>query len=267
MDNRPIGIFDSGVGGLTVAKEVIKAMPDEETVYFGDMARVPYGSKSAATVLKFSSQIIRFLLSKDVKAIIIACNTVSSNCFEQLREEFLHIPIIEVVGPGVESCLKTTENNIVGVIGTEATVGSGAYERRLKAQRPEIKVYSKACPLFVSLAEEGWTDNAVARQAAEIYLSGLIEKGIDSLILGCTHYPLLKSCIGRTVGEKVRIVDPAAAAAESMKRQLTDNDMLADGRNKKHTFYVSDNNRRFDFICSLVLKRSYEARLVDIEKY
>ena len=214
MDKRPIGIFDSGVGGLTVVKEVIRELPFEETVYFGDTARVPYGSKSKETVTKFSSQIIRFLKSKNVKAVIIACNTVSSNSFEELREEFPNLPIIEVVGPGAESCIKATKNNIVGVIGTEATIKSGAYEKRIKALDPKIKVYSKACPLFVPLAEEGWTNNEVAKQTANIYLKELIETGMDCILLGCTHYPLLKACIGETVGKEVKIIDPAAATAK-----------------------------------------------------
>lgn len=267
MDNRPIGIFDSGVGGLTVVKEVIKALPFEETVYFGDTARVPYGAKSKETVTKFSSQIIRFLLSKNVKAVIIACNTVSSNCYEELKAEFPELPIIEVVGPGIESCLKTTKNNIVGIIGTEATVKSGAYEKGLKAQRKDIKVFSKACPLFVPLAEEGWTNNEVAKKTAEIYLKDLIESGMDSIILGCTHYPLLKACIGETVGENVKIVNPAAATAKKMKDYLQANNMLNEGNTEKHTFYVSDNTQKFSDICSVTLKHKYSAEKVDIDKY
>lgn len=267
MDNRPIGIFDSGVGGLTVVKEVIRELPFEETIYFGDTARVPYGTKSKETVTKFSSQIIRFLKSKDVKAVIIACNTVSSNCYEELKEEFSELPIIEVVGPGVESCVKTTKNNIVGIIGTEATVRSGAYEKRIKEIKPEIEVYSKACPLFVQLAEEGWTNNEVTKKTAEIYLKELVERGIDSIILGCTHYPLLKACIGETVGENVKIVNPAAVTAKRMKKYLQTNNMLNDGNTEKHTFYVSDNSEKFSTICSVTLKNKYNAVKVDIEKY
>lgn len=267
MDNRPIGIFDSGVGGLTVVKEVIKELPYEETIYFGDTARVPYGAKSKETVTKFSNQIIRFLISKKVKAVIIACNTVSSNSFDELTQEFVNLPIIEVVGPGVESCIKATENNIVGVIGTQATIESGAYEKRIKAVRPDIKVYSKACPLFVPLAEEGWTKNEVAKKTAEIYLKELTESGMDSIILGCTHYPLLKACIGETVGEKVKIVNPAAATAKKMKEFLEKNNMLNNGNTEKHTFYVSDNTKKFNDICSVTLKHNYSAQKVDIERY
>ena len=246
-------------------KEVIRELPFEETVYFGDTARVPYGSKSKETVTKFSSQIIRFLKSKNVKAVIIACNTVSSNSFEELREEFPNLPIIEVVGPGAESCIKATKNNIVGVIGTEATIKSGAYEKRIKALDPKIKVYSKACPLFVPLAEEGWTNNEVAKQTANIYLKELIETGMDCILLGCTHYPLLKACIGETVGKEVKIIDPAAATAKKIKDFLDKNNMLNKGNTEKHTFYVSDNNKKFADICSVTLKHSYNAEKVNIE--
>lgn len=267
MDNRPIGVFDSGVGGLTVVKQVIKFLPNEDIIYFGDTARVPYGSKSKETVTKFSEQIIRFLNSKNVKAIIIACNTVSSNCFEYLKKKF-DIPIIEVVTPGVKSCIDATQNNVVGIIGTEATVRSGAYERKLKHINPHIKVYSKACPLFVSLAEEGWVDNEIAKLTAAVYLKELTDKGIDSIVLGCTHYPILKACIGEIVGQNVHIVDPAAATALYTKDFLCRKDMLS-GKDKKGniTFFVSDNTSKFDFISALVLKEKYDAVIVDIEKF
>jgi glutamate racemase len=268
MDNRPIGIFDSGVGGLTVTKQVIKVLPREEIIYFGDTARVPYGSKSKETVTKFSEQIIRFLKSKNVKAIVIACNTVSSNCYETLKERFPEMPIIEVVTPGVESCLAVTKNNRVGLIATEGTVSSGAYERRLKAGNPSISVFKKACPLFVPLAEEGWTDNEVAERTAEIYLKELIDKDIDSIILGCTHYPLLKACIGRIVGDGVTIVDPAKATAIKLKEYLESRDMLTSNTDEgKRYFFLSDDNKRFNDICQRVLKRECKPVQIDIEKY
>jgi len=265
MDNRPIGIFDSGVGGLTVVKQVIKALPDENIIYFGDTARVPYGSKSKETVTKFSSQIIKFLLSKNVKAVIIACNTVSSNCFEELRERF-DIPIVEVVTPGVESCVRRTVNKIVGVIGTEATIRSGAYEKKIIELDKDFKIYSKACPLFVPLAEEGWADSEVARLTAEIYLKELIEKGIGSIVLGCTHYPILKRCIGGVIGESVKIIDPAYEAAGKMRIFLQKNRMLSAGGGNID-FFVSDKNEKFSFVCSSVLKIDCLPQKVDIEKY
>lgn len=267
MDNRPIGIFDSGVGGLTVVKQIIQALPKEDIIYFGDTARVPYGSKTRETVTKFSSQIIRFLLSKNVKAVIIACNTVSSNSYEDLIKEF-DIPIIEVVTPGVEACLESTKNGIIGVIGTESTIRSGAYENKLyeKYSKIKIKVYSKACPLFVPLAEEGWTDNPVSRITSEIYLRELIMKKIDTLVLGCTHYPLLKNCIRKTVGEKVTIVDPAMATAQRTREYLEIYDML--GKNEgKATFYVSDNTEKFSIICKAILGKDCTAEKIDIDKY
>lgn len=265
MDNRPIGVFDSGVGGLTVVKQVVKVLPHENIIYFGDTARVPYGSKSKETVTKFSSQIIRFLLSKNVKSVIIACNTVSSNSYGDLVKEF-SLPITEVVTPGAETCLKATKNKIVGIIGTEATIKSGAYEKKLTQKDKNIKVYQKACPLFVPLAEEGWTDNEIAKKTAEIYLKSLLDKGVDSIILGCTHYPLLKKCIGAVAGENVKIIDPAAAAAKKMKELLKSLSML--GENKGDIqFYVSDNSEKFSLICRSVLKKDCAAEKIDIEKY
>lgn len=268
MDKRPIGIFDSGVGGLTVVKQIIKMLPEEDIIYFGDTARVPYGSKSKATVTKFSEQIIRFLKTKNVKAIVIACNTVSSNCYESLSETFPELPIIEVVTSGVETCLSVTRNKKVGLIGTQATVSSGAYERRLKSADSEIEVYKKACPLFVPLAEEGWTNNEIARLTVKEYLGGLVEKGIDSLILGCTHYPTLKTCIGEFVGENVTIVDPAKVTAQKLKEFLAEHDMLSGNTAEgKREFYVSDDYANFDTMCSIVLSSPCKAEKVDIEKY
>ncbi len=267
MDNRPIGVFDSGVGGLTVVKQIVKLLPEESLVYFGDTARVPYGSKSKETIVKFSKQIIRFLKTKNVKAVVIACNTVSSNCYEDLSEEFPDLPITEVVTPGVESCIAATRNKIVGLIGTYGTVSSGAYERRLKAADPEIKVYKKACPLFVPLAEEGWANNEVARLTAGIYLKELMDKNVDSIILGCTHYPILKKCIGNIVGENVTIVDPAKATAMKLKKYLEENNMLNAGdKEAQRLFYVSDRSH-FEQICSRVLHEDHTVEKIDIEKY
>ena len=264
MDQRPIGIFDSGVGGLTVVNEIIRALPNEEIIYFGDTARVPYGSKTAETVTKFSRQIVRFLLSKEVKAIVIACSTASSNSFETLRNEFA-IPMVEVISPGVEDCAHVTRNKTVGVIGTEATIRSGRYETLLQGKIPGVRVYSKACPLFVPLAEEGWTHNTVARMTAEIYLQELLDKEIDCLILGCTHYPLLYDCISDIIGP-ARIINAAESTARKLKAFLAHNEM--ENRERKditHCFYVSDNTKKFSRICNLVLRQSYEAVKIDIE--
>lgn len=266
MDKRPIGIFDSGVGGLTVVKQVIKVMPYEDTVYFGDTARVPYGSKSKETVTEFSRQIMRFLIEKDVKAVIIACNTVSSNSFNVLRAEF-DIPITEVVGPGVESCLSATKNGRVGVIGTSATVKSCAYEKGIKAKDSSIRVFQKACPLFVPLAEEGFTENDIARLTVKTYLEELKNKNIDTLILGCTHYPMLKKTIGEYMGEAVHIVDPAMETARKMKAYLEKHNMTGDTAEGRHIFYCSDNCEQFNAICNKNLNIECRVHKVNIEKY
>ncbi len=267
MDNRPIGIFDSGVGGLTVAKEIIKALPNENIVYFGDTARVPYGAKSKEVVTKYSKQIVRFLKTKDVKAIIAACNTVSSNSLDDLRKD-LDVPIIGVVEPGVKSVIGTTKNKKVGIIATEATIRSGMYSSLIHKADSSIEVFSKPCPLFVPLVEEGWHDNEVAKLTAEIYLDELICCGIDTLLLGCTHYPLLKPCIGGIIGPSIKIVDPAKNTAESIKEILTANDMLNDGtKEKTNVFYLSDITDKFERICMKTLKRTYTPAKIDIEKY
>ena len=267
MDTRPIGVFDSGVGGLTVVKQIMKVLPHENIVYFGDTARVPYGTKSKEAVTKYSKQNVRFLRSKDVKAIIVACNTASSNSLDALRETF-DIPLFGVVVPGVEEALRSTKNKRVGVIGTAGTVRSGAYERMLRERDAEIRIFSKACPLFVPLAEEGWTDNEVAHQAAKRYLTELVELGIDSLVLGCTHYPLLKRCIGTTVGEEIRLVDPAKATAQHMMAFLREHDLLNEtGQPGVKQFYLSDSTDTFRYICQKALKYGYEAEIIDIERY
>lgn len=267
MDNRPIGVFDSGVGGLTVVKQVMKTLPNENIVYFGDTARLPYGSKSKEAVTKFSRQIVRFLLTKDVKAIIIACNTASSNSLDILREEF-EVPLFGVVIPGVEEALRSTKNKKVGIIGTAATIRSNAYKTLICESDSEIQVFSKPCPLFVPLVEEGWTENDIAKLTAERYLRELINQGIDSLVLGCTHYPLLKRCIGETVGDRVKLVDPAKATAKRVEKFLEANQLLNKKENQgQRLFYVSDSTDKFGFICQKALKQSYEPEIIDIEKY
>lgn len=267
MDTRPIGVFDSGVGGLTVVKQIMKVMPHENIVYFGDTARLPYGTKSKEAVTRFSRQNVRFLQTKDVKAIIIACNTASSNSLDTLKAEF-DVPLFGVVIPGVEEAVHSTKNKKVGVIGTAATVRSGAYERLIQERDAEIQVFSKACPLFVPLAEEGWTDNDVARQAARNYLDTLLPMGIDSLVLGCTHYPLLKRCIGMTVGDGVKLVDPAKATAKRVKAYLEVHSLLNGDRNEGwRRFYLSDTTDTFQFLCQKALKHEYPAEIIDIETY
>ena len=267
MNNRPIGIFDSGVGGLTVAAAVMKEMPNEKIIYFGDTARVPYGNKSSETVTRFAKQIIRFLLTEDVKVIIAACNTVSAVSLRKLREDF-DIPIFGVVEPGVSSALEATKNKRVGIIGTSATIKSGAYEKLIYEKDPEIKVFSQACPLFVPLAEEGWTDTLITKLTAEKYLNPLIEKDIDSLVLGCTHYPLLYDCLKSVSGEGIELVNPAKATAECVKKYLSETDNLnVEKRLKEHKFYVSDMTDKLDIISKRTLHENFPLEKIDIEKY
>ncbi|MDR1001475.1 MAG: glutamate racemase [Clostridiales bacterium] len=267
MDSRPIGVFDSGIGGLTVIGEIMKLLPDEELIYFGDTARVPYGSKSAETVTKFSRQIFNFLLSYNVKVIVIACSTASSNSYDSLQSEF-DIPIIEVLSPGVEDAAHVTRNKIVGVIGTEATIRSGKYVKLLEERIPGVRAFAKACPLFVPLAEEGWTQNTVTRITAEIYLQELLDKEIDSLILGCTHYPLLVDCIRDVIGP-VKIINAAESTARKLKAYLIKQDIQnkAHKLGGGHRFFVSDNTDKFRRICNLVMRQTYEAQKIDLEKY
>ena len=266
IDERPIGIFDPGVGGLTVVKEVINVLPKENIIYFGDTARVPYGSKSKELIYKFSCQIIKFLKEQNVKAIIIACNTVSSNCYDDLKKHFIDIPIIEVLEPGVSSAIRVTKNRKIGVIGTEGTIKSGQYEKKLKDGLENVEVYSKPCPLFVPIAEEGLLEDKITIDVAKIYLEDLKKYNIDSLILGCTHYPLLKNSIKKVMGSSVNIVDPAFETAMKMKKYLMDNNMY-NIKGGNHNFYVSDKNDKFDFICSLILQENHIAKKVSIEKY
>lgn len=268
MDNRPIGIFDSGVGGLTVVKEVIKLLPNEQIIYFGDTARVPYGSKTKETITKYSRQIIKFLLTKDVKAVIIACGTVSSNSLNTMCIEFNFLPIKGVVESGAILAVNTTHNNKIGVIGTEGTIRSEAYKKLIQQLNFDIKVYSQACPLFVPLAEEGWTDGEIPELTAKKYLTNLLSKDIDTLVLGCTHYPLLMNCINKVVGDKVKLVNPATEVALEIKSLLENKDLLRLIRmSPQHELYVSDISTKFNELALSILKNPYETYQVNIDKY
>ena len=212
----PIGVFDSGVGGLTVAREISRQLPYENIVYFGDTARVPYGSKSQNTIIRFSEQIIRFLRTKQVKAIVIACNTASALALDAVKDEF-DLPIIGVVIPGARAAVEATTNGKVGVVGTEATVQSGMYTKVIQGMNPKIEVIEKACPLFVPLVEEGFKEHIVTREIIEYYLESMRNTDIDAMILGCTHYPLLRSKIREYMGDKIQIVNPAYETAMDLK--------------------------------------------------
>lgn len=269
--NAPVGVFDSGVGGLTVAREIIRQMPEERIIYFGDTARLPYGSKSRDTVLRYSRQIIRFLKSKQVKAIVIACNTASSYALEMVRAES-DIPIIGVINAGARTAVQATRNGRIGVIGTDGTVGSGIYKEVMQKLRPEIRVFQKACPLFVPLVEEGLFHDSVTDEIASRYLSVLKGKYIDTLVLGCTHYPLLRSTIGRLMGEDVTLVNPAYETAlelRSLLREAGLNREEADGpEEEKYQFYVSDLAEKFtSFAVSILPGEVKETRKISIEEY
>lgn len=267
MDNRPIGIFDSGVGGLTVVKEVIEELPNEKIIYFGDTARVPYGSKSKDTVTKFSKQIIRFLLTKNVKAIIIACNTASSNSLEEVQKAF-NIPIIGVVKPGVHMACDETKNNKIGIIGTESTIRSSAYNKLIKERNEKISVIGIACPLFVPLVEAGWFEEDVTLQVAIKYLNILKKQTIDTLVLGCTHYPLISNVIQKAIGDEVKLVNPAKECSKAIKRILNDMDRNSDNQEEQNEFYVSDRVENFEHLAKMILKKPLMAiEQINIEEY
>ena len=256
----PIGVFDSGIGGLTVAREIMRNLPSEKIVYFGDTARLPYGNKSKETIIRFSRQIIRFLISQDVKAIVVACNTASAFALDTMKKEF-DIPIIGVIEAGAEVAASVTQNHRIGVIGTLGTIGSGIHAEYLKKLDPRIEVVGKACPLFVPLAEEGWLNDPLTEAVAHRYLDGLKEKDIDTLILGCTHYPLLRSLIGRVMGEHVRLVNPAYETALELKTLLGDMDLLSTSAGEEefpYRFFVSDLADEFKKFANSILPYDIE---------
>jgi glutamate racemase len=254
-DSRPIGIFDSGVGGLTVLGEVEKELPGEEIVYFGDTARVPYGTKSKETVTRFSVENVEFLMRHNVKLVLVACNTASSLSLDFLKRCF-RVPIIGVIEPGARNAVNITRNFRIGVVGTSATISSGAYEKAVKKISSRARVYSQKCPLFVPLAEEGWTSGKVTEEVASIYLKPLKTKKIDALILGCTHYPLLKDVIGRIMGRSVQLVDSAREVAKEAHSLLDASGMLNASPSKKpHKYFVSDQPENFVKIGEKFLKR------------
>lgn len=269
--NAPIGVFDSGVGGLTVAREIMRQIPNERIVYFGDTARVPYGSKSKDNIIKFSRQIIRFLQTENVKAIVIACNTASALALDEMQQEF-DLPILGVVKPGAKVAVETTANKRIGLIGTEANIRSGVYTRYIKSLDDEAKVFEKACPLFVPLVEEGWLHDDITLQIASRYLEELKEKDIDTLIMGCTHYPLIRSTIRKVMGDKVNLVNPAYETAIELKN-LLERDNLAnkcdvDSPSSMYRFYVSDAEEKFKLFANSILPFDITmTKQINIENY
>ena len=271
LKEAPIGVFDSGVGGLTVAREIMRQIPNERIVYFGDTARVPYGSKSKETVTKYSRQIVRFLETQNVKAIVIACNTASAYALEQIEKE-IKVPIIGVVKPGAVTAARATQNGKVGVIATEGTIQSEIYTQYIKELKQDAKVIGKACPLFVPLVEEGLLEDPVTDEIAQRYLSVLIDSGIDTLILGCTHYPLIRSTVGKVMGDKVTLVNPAYETAIELKRLLENHNMLQDEKpalgTNQYQFFVSDGADKFQQFANNIFKYGVLAvKQINIEEY
>lgn len=244
MKSRPIGIFDSGIGGLTVFQAISRRMPDENLVYFGDMARVPYGSKSRETVTRYSLEVARFLERRRIKALVVACNTSSALALDRVARE-LSVPVLGVITPGAEAAAEATRAGRVGIIGTEATIASGAYTAALKARLPGVRVTALACPLFVPLVEEGWWGHAATALVARRYLSALKNSGIDTLILGCTHYPLLKGVVRRVMGPRVTLIDSAEQTALETERLLLSLDLRRGRGRGSRRFFVSDAPQRF----------------------
>jgi glutamate racemase len=248
----PIGVFDSGIGGLTVVRALTKLLPDESMIYLGDTGRYPYGTKSADVVRRYSFENAQFLLDKGIKALVIACNTSSAVALDALQAR-VDVPIIGVIAPGAAAAAAATKNRKVGVIATEGTIRSGEYTRALRAARAELEIYTRACPLFVPLAEEGWIDNEVARRAAQLYLTSLSKSGIDTLILGCTHYPLLKTVIRHTMGGKVKLIDSGVATATVVRDVLAEQHLLCRTRSPESSFFVTDAPERFVKVASRFL--------------
>ena len=246
MPERPIGVFDSGVGGLTVLRELRRQIPGESLVYLGDTARVPYGTKSSPTVLRYSHEAARFLLAQRVKLLVVACNTASAVALDELSERY-QVPVIGVIEPGAKRALEVTRNGRIGIIGTEGTVRSGAYERALRAIRPDVEVFAAACPLFVPLAEEGWACHEIARLAAREYLAVLLDQGIDTLVLGCTHYPLLKQTLHEVAGPAVQLVDSARETAKAVACRLEEQQLLHQSpTTAPPRYFVTDIPDRFE---------------------
>jgi len=258
LNDNPIGVFDSGIGGLTVLKEIFMALPGENTIYLGDTARVPYGIRSPETVTRYSFENVRFLTSKGIKLLVVACNTVSSVSLEAIRKS-ASVPVIGVIEPGASEAVKGTRNKKIGVIGTEATIRSSAYKKAIEAIDSSVQVFGFSCPLFVPLVEEGWTEGEIAMMVAEKYLREAKEKGADTLVLGCTHYPLLKKVITEVMGSDIRLIDSAVETAKRTAGILKKDGMERKTQEKPlREFYVTDSPERFVRVGERFLQQKIE---------
>ena len=267
MDNRPIGVFDSGIGGLTVVKSLKESLPNETIFYVGDTARVPYGNKSKQRIQQFSKEIVKWLIQKNCKIIIVACNTASSLAIEILKKEF-SIPIFGVINPGVDYAINATKTYNIGVLGTEATIISDAYGEKIKSNNPNIHVVSKACPLFVPLVEEGLVEGSIPMSIAELYLKDFKNTNIDTVILGCTHYPILKNIIKKIIGKDIVLVDSGEATAIAVADDLKNNLLNSEGLQGEINCFVTDSPNSFDTIASRFLKNKIAStEYIDLSKY
>lgn len=258
LAQRPIGVFDSGVGGLTVVRALMERLPNENIVYFGDTARVPYGVKSRSTIETFTAQIVEFLMQNEVKALVIACNTIAAVAGQRVRQMAGTMPVLDVIAAGAEAALATSRNHHIGIIATSTTVNSNAYARAIHAHNPQARVQSQACPLLVPLVEEGWLDHEVTRLTVREYLKPLLAEDIDTLVLGCTHYPLLKPLV-KQEAPRLQLVDSATTTAEAAARALAAAGLLnPDPAPADYRFYVSDIPLRFQTIGERFLGRSLE---------
>lgn len=256
MDNRPIGFFDSGLGGLTSIPHLFKALPDERVIYFGDTARTPYGSKAVSTIKQYTYQIADFLMSQDVKMLVIACNTISSTCLDDLRRHVPKIPIAGIISPAAEKVVKCCdEKNNIGIIGTKVTIASGAYQGRIKAMNPSLNVFCKATPAFVPLIEEGIIENKIMDLTIHYYMDDFIEQNkIDTLVLGCTHYPIIRANI-KKIYPGLKIINPSYEIISYIKEVLTERDILADsGQDRENIYFASDLSENFSNMIRKVLE-------------
>ncbi len=257
-NTQPIGVFDSGIGGLTVLKEILSELPLESTVYLGDTARVPYGIRSPETVTRYSFENTRFLSSRGIKMLVVACNTVSAVSLDAIKRS-LGIPVIGVIEPGAKAAVNATKNKKVGVIGTSATIRSSSYTKAIQVIDPSVEVFALPCPLFVPLVEEGWTDGPIVDMTAERYLSAVREKGVDTLVLGCTHYPLLKNVLSMVMGNGVRLIDSAIETAGEIKKTLGGMSLLnTSAGSVSQEFYVTDSPDKFIEIGERFLDRKID---------
>lgn len=269
MNDKYIGVFDSGLGGLTTVKELMKVLPEENIIYFGDTARVPYGTKSDSVIIKYVRSDVNFLKSFDIKMIIVACGTASSVALPVIKDE-CGVPIIGVVSPTVRAALGATRNNRIAVLGTNTTINSGKYESEIKSLSPDTFVFNKACPLFVPIVENGCIDDEIARLVCKKYLDEVIESGADTVILGCTHYPILERTISKILGGKVRLINSGAETADYTKRYLAQNDMLCSGRSdRQYRYYVSDSAENFSSVANIFLDGHFggDIQKINIENY